>query len=282
MQKYVFTFIFGILVGICISSVPAFKEESTILSHVFYGLLAAFAFYYISFRKIDFDDLRLYVSCFLYFIASIGIYDVLNSNNANLLIYIAIYLLGSIPFGLLIAKMFANVDIQKVGSNSIGATNVLRTVKQQDEKLAKKLALATLILDFLKAFLPIIIAKLLGCNDSFLWSIGFFAVLGHCFSFYLALDGGKGVATGAGVMAALLPIELLVSFCVWFIVLKISKISSLSSLCAALCFIILSFIIHKDMSINTHAPVILICLIVFYKHIPNIKRLVFKEEKKVL
>ena len=200
----------------------------------------------------------------------------------NLLIYLMAYLIGSIPFGMILAKTFAKINIKNEGSKSIGATNVLRVVGQNDPKLAKKLAIFTIILDFLKAFVPILIFKLLGYDDGILWSIGVLGVMGHCFSIYLFFEGGKGVATGAGVMAVMLPIELFIGVFVWFLVGKIFKISSIASLCALISFLISSFIIHYDMSINTHAPIILICFIIFYKHIPNIKRLLSKEECKVI
>ncbi|TQR33168.1 acyl-phosphate--glycerol-3-phosphate O-acyltransferase [Campylobacter sp. MIT 99-7217] len=200
----------------------------------------------------------------------------------NLMIYLLAYLIGSIPFGLLLAQFFAKINIQNEGSKSIGATNVLRVVKKENPKLAKKLAVATLLLDFAKAFVPIILAQFLGFDDNMLWSIGVFCVLGHCFSAYLSLEGGKGVATAAGVMAALLPLELLIGFVAWFIVAKVFKISSLASLVALVFFLASSFILHYDMSINTHAPVLIICFIIVYKHIPNIKRMFKKEECKVI
>ena len=278
MRNYLLFFI-GFIVSLVIAFIPAF-HEAAFVSHILYGVFAAFVFYYCTFKKLDFNDNKLYLACFLYFLATFAFADMLSFGGINLLLYICVYLFSSIPFGFVLAKVFADVDIKTLGSNSIGATNVLRVVKEKDKVLAKKLAFATFALDFLKAFLPILCAKFAGFDDNVLWSIGVFAVVGHCFSFYLSLEGGKGVATGAGVMAVLLPLELLIALCVWFVCIKLFKISSLASLLAALVFITSSFIIHYDMSINTHAPVILICLIVFYKHIPNIKRMIFKEENK--
>lgn len=109
------------------------------------------------------------------------------------------------------------------------------------------------------------------------------AVLGHCFSAFLKFEGGKGVATSYGVFAAFLPIEVALSVVVWFFVGKFIKVSSIASLSGIFTFLILSLIIHPQiLPINTHAPIIIIVFIVFYKHIPNIKRLIFKEEKQVL
>ncbi|MFQ6342449.1 glycerol-3-phosphate 1-O-acyltransferase PlsY [Campylobacter sp. VTCC 70190] len=200
----------------------------------------------------------------------------------NLLIYGGIYLLASIPFGLVLAKFFAGADIKNQGSKGIGATNVLRVVKEKNPALAKKLALATLILDFAKAAVPLLILKALAYDDALLWSVAVLAVFGHCFSIYLLFEGGKGIATGAGAMSVLLPLEVLCAFVVWLIFAKVFKISSLASLIALLVFIASSFIFHYELPINTHAPVFIVAIIIVYKHLPNIKRLVFKEECKVI
>ncbi|MEQ4357945.1 glycerol-3-phosphate 1-O-acyltransferase PlsY [Campylobacter coli] len=201
----------------------------------------------------------------------------------NLIIYAIAYLLGSIPFGLILAKQFAQINIQNQGSKSIGATNVLRVVKEKDPALAKKLAIATIVLDFAKATIPLLVLKFLNYDLILLWTVAVLTVFGHCFSIYLLFEGGKGVATGAGAMIVLLPLELITAFIVWFIVGKIFKISSLASLLALLVFIGSSFIFNYDMqTIKTHAPVFIIAFIIIYKHLPNIKRLVFKEECKVI
>ena len=201
----------------------------------------------------------------------------------NLIIYAIAYLIGAIPFGFILAKIFAKVDIKKEGSQSIGATNVLRVVKKQNPKLANKLAIATIILDFVKSAFPLIIAKELGYDLGILWTMAVLAVFGHCFSIYLFFEGGKGIATGAGAMSVLLPLELICAFIAWFVIGKVFKISSLASLIAALVFIISSFIFDYNMPfINTHAPIFIIIFIIFYKHIPNIKRMIFKEECKVI
>jgi glycerol-3-phosphate acyltransferase PlsY len=130
--------------------------------------------------------------------------------NINILFYVAAYLIGSIPFGLILAKTFAGVDIKSAGSKSIGATNVLRVVKETNPSLAKKLGLATVILDALKGTVVLLAAMSLGVSDSTLWAIAILAVLGHCYSIYLGLEGGKGVATGLGVYIALIPIATII------------------------------------------------------------------------
>ncbi|HDX3649850.1 TPA: glycerol-3-phosphate 1-O-acyltransferase PlsY, partial [Campylobacter jejuni] len=169
----------------------------------------------------------------------------------NLIIYAFIYLLGSIPFGLILAKFFAKTDIKKEGSKSIGATNVLRVVKEKNPKLAKKLAIATIILDFAKATIPLLTLKFLHYDQALLWSVAVLAILGHCFSIYLLFEGGKGIATGAGAMIVLLPLEVLTAFIVWVVIGKIFKISSLASLAALLAFVVSSFIFNYDLEIHT-------------------------------
>lgn len=199
--------------------------------------------------------------------------------NTNVQFFIAAYLIGGIPFGLLLARQFAGVNIKESGSKSIGATNVLRVVKESDPVLAKKLGIATLALDALKGLVVLVVAYFLGLSEATLWGIAVLAVLGHCFSPYLGFEGGKGVATGMGVMLFMLPLETLLAVVVWAIAAKTIRISSLSSLIALSALMILSFVIHPEMP---HAPVLLIGFILFYKHIPNIIRVIQGKESRVV
>ncbi|BCD61600.1 acyl phosphate:glycerol-3-phosphate acyltransferase [Nitratiruptor sp. YY08-26] len=202
--------------------------------------------------------------------------------NPNVLFYIAAYLIGGIPFGYILAKIFAKVDIKKSGSHSIGATNVLRVVKQKDEKLAKKLAIATVVFDALKGTVLVLIAKFLGFPPAVWWMVGIMTVLGHCYSIFLRFEGGKGVATGMGVLLVLLPIETLIGIVVWAVVAKTTKISSLASLSGLIAVIIASFIIHPELPyVKSHAPLLLLAFIIVYKHLPNIVRLIQGKEGKV-
>ena len=198
--------------------------------------------------------------------------------NINVQFFIVAYLIGGIPFGLLLAKQFAGVDVKASGSGSIGATNVLRVVKETNPALAKKLGGATLALDALKGILVLVVAYFAGVSESTLWAVSVLAVVGHCFSPYLGFEGGKGIATGMGVLMFMLPIETIIAIVVWAVAVKTIKISSISSLTALTVLIISSFFIHPEMA---HAPVLFIGFILFYKHIPNIIRLFKGEEKKV-
>ena len=201
----------------------------------------------------------------------------------HVLFYIVAYLVGGIPFGYILAKIFAGVNIKEAGSGGIGATNVLRVVKEKDPKLAKKLAIATVVFDALKGALLILIAKMLGFPPASWWLVGIMTVLGHCYSPFLKFEGGKGVATGMGVLMVLLPIETLIGITVWFIVGKSLKISSLASLAGLAAVIVASYIIHPQLPYaGSHAPLWLLAFIIVYKHAPNIARLLQGKEKPVV
>jgi glycerol-3-phosphate acyltransferase PlsY len=204
-----------------------------------------------------------------------------NLAELNLYFYIVAYLSGSIPFGLILVKAFADIDIQKHGSKNIGATNVLRVLKENGkESLAKKLGITTLILDALKGAVILLIAKFVyQAPESTLFAIMVLAVAGHMFSVFLFFNGGKGVATGLGVSAVMFPIETVLAFVVWFVAGKVLKISSLSSLIALVSLFGFSFFISPEV---THVPLGIVAFLIIYKHIPNIERLIRGEEKRVV
>ena len=204
-------------------------------------------------------------------------------SNFNIQLYLAAYLIAGIPFGYLLAKLFAGVDIKQEGSGNIGATNVLRVLKERDPALAKKLGAATLALDAIKGAAVVLVAKWLGAGPETLWTVAVLAVWGHCFSIFLGFEGGKGVATGFGVLLVLLPIPTLIALATWALAAKTIKISSLSSLLALAALLVASYLLYPDgiPGIDTHAPVWIIALTVFYKHIPNLMRLINKEEAPV-
>jgi glycerol-3-phosphate acyltransferase PlsY len=202
--------------------------------------------------------------------------------NPNILFYIAAYLVGSIPFGMILAKQFAGVNVKESGSKSIGATNVLRVVKQTNPSLAKKLGIATVILDALKGTVVILLAMLTGMQNETLWAIAVLAVLGHCYSIYLGFEGGKGVATGLGVFVVLIPVATLVGALVWAFCAKVLKISSLSSLLGLAAVVVTAIFLNNGLEVGSNAPMYIIAFIIYYKHIPNIVRLIKGEEGKVI
>jgi len=202
--------------------------------------------------------------------------------NINIIFYLLAYLVGSIPFGLILAKVFAKIDIKSQGSKSIGATNVLRVVKQTNPSLAKKLGVATVLLDALKGTILLLIGLYLNLSLETLWAIAVLSVLGHCYSAYLGLEGGKGVATGLGVYIVLIPYATLVGAIVWIVCAKVLKISSLSSLLALIVAVISALFIYDNLNIGSNIPMYLIAFIIFYKHIPNIIRIVKGQEKQII
>ena len=204
--------------------------------------------------------------------------------NINVQFYILAYLIGGIPFGLILAKKFTSIDVRESGSGSIGATNVLRVLKESNPSLAKKIAISTLILDALKGLFVLALARwVFDLSYETQWMIAILSIVGHCYSPYLKFEGGKGVATSLGVMIFMLPIETILAFIAWFITGKVLKISSLSSLIALITLLASSFIIHPDLPvIKTHAPVLIIAFLIVYKHIPNIMRLFSGKESKVV
>lgn len=198
--------------------------------------------------------------------------------NTNIQFYILAYLVGSIPFGLLLAKYFAKVDIKKEGSGNIGATNVLRVVKERDPDLAKKLSIATLFLDVIKGIVVLALGSMVGVPEETMWAIAVFAVIGHCFSIFLLGEGGKGVATGLGVLLYMIPIPALIGIVVWAFSAKVLKISSLSSLLGLVAVVLASFVLNPDIA---HFPIVFIAFVVIYKHSDNIIRLFLGEEGRV-
>jgi len=201
--------------------------------------------------------------------------------NPNIIFYILAYLIGSIPFGMLLAKKFAGVNVQESGSKSIGATNVLRVVKQTNPSLAKKLGIATVLLDAIKGAIVILIAMAYGMSTETLWAIAVISVIGHCYSVYLSFEGGKGVATGLGVFLVLIPIPTIIGALVWGFCAKVLKISSISSLLGLVGVVISAIILNNGLEIQSNAPMYIITFVIFYKHIPNIVRLFKGEEGKV-
>jgi acyl phosphate:glycerol-3-phosphate acyltransferase len=179
------------------------------------------------------------------------------------------YLLGSVPFGLILTRVFGAGDLRSIGSGSIGATNVLRTGR-------KGLAAATLLLDAAKGFLAVWIAWRWLPEVAGFAAIG--AILGHCFPVWLKFNGGKGFATAAGVSLALAWQVLLVGAVIWAAVLAASRISSASSMSAVIGVPLAAWLL----GMSALVPVFLvIALIVIFQHRSNISRLIAGTEPRV-
>ena len=178
------------------------------------------------------------------------------------------YLMGSIPFGFILTKIFLKKDIREIGSGNIGATNALRTGN-------KSIGYSTLVLDILKAVVPVIYVKIF--YQDFLYIASFCAFLGHVFPIWLKFKGGKGVATYVGILFALNIYFGIIFTISWFITFFISKYSSLSSLVGAVSIPIYLLILAQfDQAIFFTIMFVLI----FFTHRQNIKRLKNKEETK--
>lgn len=184
--------------------------------------------------------------------------------------FVAAYLLGSIPFGLILTKLFGAGDIRKIGSGNIGATNVLRTGR-------KGLAASTLVLDMAKGFLAVFLGWYFGGPDlATLAAYG--AVIGHCFPIWLKFRGGKGVATFLGIATALAwPIGA-VSALVWLGSIAATRISSIGGILSAVSAPITAAFIGDRQLVEATA---LIAILIVIRHWQNICRLLRRNEPKI-
>ncbi|MGN6030428.1 MAG: glycerol-3-phosphate 1-O-acyltransferase PlsY, partial [Thermomicrobiales bacterium] len=185
----------------------------------------------------------------------------------GIVLVVAAYALGAIPWGVVLGKTFAGVDVRQYGSKSIGATNALRV-------LGRKFSIAVLVLDMLKGVLPVVIGRVAGLPD---WSIGLAAlaaVIGHCWSPYIGFTGGKGVATGGGAGVALFP-WLLLLIPVIIVVVVLTRYVSLGSIVT----VALASIAAVITAATGHLPwswaiaIVLMSAIIVQRHHANIARL---------
>ena len=178
------------------------------------------------------------------------------------------YLMGSIPFGLILTKIFLKKDIREIGSGNIGATNALRTGN-------KLIGYSTLMLDVLKAVIPVLYVKI-NLPDA-VYISALFAFIGHVFPVWLKFKGGKGVATYVGILFSLnIIFGLLFGIC-WLIIFFISKYSSLASLIGSLSVPVYILIFQGLENVFFY---VIMFILIFFTHIENIKRLINKEETK--
>ena len=184
------------------------------------------------------------------------------------LIGIISYLMGSIPFGFILTKIFLKKDIREIGSGNIGATNALRTGN-------KTIGYSTLILDVLKAIAPVIYVKIF--YQDFLYIASLCAFLGHVFPIWLKFKGGKGVATYLGILFAINFYFGFIFIISWFVTFFVSKFSSLSSLIGAASIPIYLLIFTQFDQVIFFT---IMFVLIFFTHRENIKRLKNKEETK--
>lgn len=185
------------------------------------------------------------------------------------------YLLGSIPFGLLLSKLAGLGDVRSIGSGNIGATNVLRTGR-------KDIAAATLLLDAGKGFAAVMLAAQFGPGTAALAAIG--ALVGHCYPIWLKFNGGKGVATFLGVVLALSWPHALLFALVWLGMAFAMRYSSLAALIATVCVPLAAFLFPEGSFLGAFAigeVTAIMVLLIWWKHRANIARLTKGQESKI-
>jgi len=188
------------------------------------------------------------------------------------IVFIGAYLLGSIPFPYLLAKLKTGRDIREMGSGNVGATNVMRTA-------GKTLGFFTLILDVAKGAIAVLVGQYFLQKNVYGAMCGFFAMLGHAYPVFLGFRGGKSVATGAGAFLVLSPLGILSSAGAFLLSARLIRIVSLSSILASAMFPVFAWMF------GTEKPVVLwgaICAtLIILRHRPNIQRLLNGTEKKI-
>lgn len=184
------------------------------------------------------------------------------------------YASGAVPWGFVFGRVFKNVDIRRYGSGSTGATNTLRVLGWQ-------FSVAVFILDFAKGFIPVLLARQLGLHDWWIVLIAVAAVAGHCWSPFLGFRGGKGMATGAGAAAAIIPWVLLV-FPLMALIVLVTRYVSLASLvgstAVSVVLIILAF--AAIVPWNESVAIAAITAIIIVQHHSNIRRLLSGTERR--
>lgn len=186
------------------------------------------------------------------------------------------YLYGSIPFALVIGKLFYNTDVRNSGSGNLGGTNAGRV-------LGKKAGVSVIVLDALKAavifLLTNYLSHVLGFNNDVKYIAGLACIIGHCWPVFAQFKGGKAVSTCIGYFLCVAPIWAILSLVVFFIVLKISKYVSLSSIIASLS--VLAIVPTLNISLTGKICTAVAILLLVYRHKENIKRIINKTESKI-
>ncbi len=182
------------------------------------------------------------------------------------------YLAGSIPFGFVLTRYYAGIDIRAKGSGNIGFTNVLRVV-------GKKAAFLTLAGDTLKGFLPVVAAKLFFNDNNLAAAAGIISIIGHDFPVFLRFKGGKGVATSFGALFGLMPFAGVFTLAIWLTVFYLWKYSSLAAITSYL--ILPLIIVFVDFTSTNIVFALLITILLLIKHVKNIKRLLNGTESKI-
>lgn len=193
-------------------------------------------------------------------------------NTTTLLIVLGAYLIGSIPFGYLLARFWKGIDIRQHGSGNIGATNVWRT-------LGKGPGLVVLLLDLIKGATAVLLAKQLENTDVATLAAALAVMSGHSWPVWLGFKGGKIIASGAGAILAIAPMPLLLAFIVFVLVVAIFRYVSLGSIIAAISLPIWMALLHYNQTMIIFS--ILVAAFAVWRHSANIKRLIQGTETKI-
>lgn len=188
-----------------------------------------------------------------------------------IVLFVLAYLAGSIPFGLVVGKLFFDVDVRRHGSGNVGTTNVFRV-------LGKKAGVAVLICDMLKGYIPAALAAAL-FDPWFAIFIAAAPVVGHIYSVFLKGKGGKGIATGAAVVLALVPLVFVICLLTWIVLLLTTRYVSVASLTAALLVPVLTIAFNEPLPYEIAG--VLVAIIVWWAHRDNIQRLLAGEENRI-
>ena len=188
------------------------------------------------------------------------------------LVSAVVYLIGSIPNGLIIGKLFWQIDLREHGSKNIGATNAYRT-------LGAKPAALIFIMDLLKGIIGVWLGSYMIGTPFAMILGGIAAIIGHNWSAFLKFTGGKGVATGLGVIAMIMPQATIVVFVTWLIIVYVTKYVSLASIVAAMMVPICSYFFNESLEYLCFS--ILAAVFVIYRHKSNVQRLINGNESKI-
>jgi glycerol-3-phosphate acyltransferase PlsY len=189
------------------------------------------------------------------------------------------YLVGSIPFGLVLVRIFRGIDLRTIGSGNIGATNAMRAA-------GKPVGYAVFLLDFLKGLAPVLwLAPALAASEERTLSLqvisGAMAVLGHCFPIYLRFRGGKGVSTGCGALIALAPLAVAAGAVVWLVVVLTLRYAGLASVLMGLTFPLAAWLRGAPPDGPLVGGAALLALLIVVRHRSNIRRMIAGNEPKV-
>ena len=192
----------------------------------------------------------------------------------GILLTLLAYASGAVPWGFVFGRLFKNVDLRRHGSGSTGATNTLRVLGWQ-------FSIAVFVLDFVKGFIPVWLARQVGLHDWWIALIAVAAVAGHCWSPFLSFRGGKGMATGAGAAAAIIPWVLLV-FPLMVLIVLITRYVSLASIVGSstVSVVLLFLAVLAIVPWNESLAIVAITAIIIFQHHSNIRRLLAGKERR--